>query len=471
MEVDGVAGIFCPELFPRPLTSGWPGFGHPDAAPLPAASCPGSLAFSPASCSARSAAVERALVTEVAQTIARRTVEAVSRDSYARLIAYLCGRTRDVAAAEDALSEALAAALESWARDGVPDSPERWLLTVARRRLIDAVRRDRRRSDNAATVELIYGELSTTDDARAIPDERLQLLFVCAHPAIDRDVHTPLMLQTVLGLEAAEIARAFLVSPAAMAQRLVRAKLKIRDAGIAFELPEPRELPERLEAVLDAIYAAYGSGWEDATGADPRARGLADEAIWLARVLDARLPGEPEVQGLLALMLYCEARRRARRAEDGSFVPLSQQDPREWNARMIDEAEQKLAAAASRPTAGRYRLEAAIQSVHAERARSGRTDWAAIAWFYEKLVDVAPTIGARVGHAVAVAELRGANAGLALLDAIDRRTTAGYQPWWAVRAHLLKESGYMEEAAQAWDRAIALTSDDSVRRFLTQKRR
>jgi predicted RNA polymerase sigma factor len=405
------------------------------------------------------------------QAVARRTVETVSRDSYGRLLAYLGARTRDVAAAEDALSEALAAALESWGRDGVPDSPESWLLTVARRRLIDAARKDRRRSDNAATVELLHEELAEAGTAGSIPDERLALLFVCAHPAIDRDVHTPLMLQAVLGLEAAEIARAFLVSPSAMAQRLVRAKAKIRDSGIAFEVPEARDLPERLDAVLEAIYAAYGSGWEDATGADSRARGFAEEAIWLARVLDARLPGEPEVKGLLALMLYCEARRRARRSDGGSFVPLSEQDPREWNAAMLAEAEQKLAEAAPAGSAGRFQLEAAIQSVHADRARSGRTDWTAIAWFYERLAGVAPTIGVLVGRAAAVAEARGAAEGLHLLDRIERRLVETYQPWWAVRAHLLQQSGRAAAADEAWQRAIDLTSDEAVRRFLTRKRR
>jgi RNA polymerase sigma-70 factor, ECF subfamily len=405
-------------------------------------------------------------------TAARLTVEAVSRDSYGRLMAYLCSRTRDVAAAEDALGEAMAAALEAWGHDGVPASPESWLLTVARRRLIDNVRRERRRNDNAATatIELLH-ELDHDDDGPpAIPDERLKLLFVCAHPAIDRDVHTPLMLQAVLGLDAAEIARAFLVSPSAMAQRLVRAKAKIRDAGIAFEVPGLDELPERLEAVLEAIYAAYGSGWEDATGADPRARGLADEAIWLARVLDARLPGQPEVLGLLALMLYCEARRRACRGTDGSFVPLSEQDPREWNAPMIEEAERRLAEAASSGRSGRFQLEAAIQSVHIERARSGRTDWTAIAWFYDRLAEVAPTLGVLVGRAAAVAEAEDAAAGLALLNAIESPLADAYQPWWAVRAYLLGKSGYPEEARAAYDRAIQLSDDDAVRRFLAQRR-
>ncbi len=401
---------------------------------------------------------------------ARRTIESVARASYGRLVAFLSARTRDVAAAEDAFGEALVAALTAWPRDGIPDSPEAWLLTAARRRLVDRARHDRVRAESVPTLELIAGASGEVVAAGPIPDECLQLLFVCAHPAIDPDVHTPLMLQAILGLDAAAIARAFLVSPAAMAQRLVRAKAKIRDAGIAFELPEARELPERLEAVLNAIYAAYASGWEDAAGTDPRARSLAEEAIWLARVLKERLPEEPEVRGLLALMLHCEARRPARRGADGRFVPLSEQEPRLWIASMIEGAEGELAAATAKARLGRFQIEAAIQSVHAERARSGRTDWSAIAWFYERLVELAPTVGARVGRAAAVAEVQGAAAGLALLDEIEDRSIGGYQPYWAVRGHLLQTLGRSREAAEAFDRAIGLAEDDAVRRFLVERR-
>lgn len=400
----------------------------------------------------------------------RRTIEAVARESYGRLVAYLSARTRDVAAAEDALGDALIAALTSWPRDGVPNAPEAWLLTAARHRLTDRARHERVRAESAATLALLAERSPGPGGVSSIPDGRLELLFVCAHPAIDRDVHTALMLQSVLGLDAAEIARAFLVSPAAMAQRLVRAKAKIRDAGVPFEIPEPSELPARLDAVLDAVYAAYGSGWEDAAGTDPRSRGLADEAIWLARVLRARLPDEPEVRGLLALMLHCEARRGARRDEGGRFVPLSEQDTRLWIAPMIEEAERELEAAARSGRPGRFQLEAAIQSVHAERRRTGRTDWDAIALFYARLVDIAPTLGARVGRAAAVAEARGAAAGLALLEEVERVSGASYQPYWAVRAHLLRTAGRAEDAREAFDRAIGLAEDEAVRRFLLERR-
>jgi predicted RNA polymerase sigma factor len=399
-----------------------------------------------------------------------RTIEAVARASYGRLVAYLSARTRDVASAEDALGEALLAALTTWPRDGLPQKPEAWLLATARHRLIDRVRHERVRTASAFTLQLIAAKADEAISSDAFPDERLKLLFVCAHPAIDPGVHTPLMLQTVLGLDAAHIARAFLVSPATMGQRLVRAKAKIRDARIAFEVPEDRQLPQRLDAVLEAIYAAYGSGWEDAAGADPRGRGLADEAIWLARVLVQRLPTEPEARGLLALMLHCEARRQARRTPDGRYVPLSEQDTQRWSIPMIDEAERELAAAAKQDRPGRFQLEAAIQSVHAERAHSGRTDWRAIALFYERLVQLAPTLGARIGRAAAVAEVNSPAAGLVLLDEIEGEAVTIYQPYWAVRAHLLQWLGRKREAINAFDRAIGLAEDDAVRRFLLARR-
>jgi len=401
---------------------------------------------------------------------ARRAVELVARESYGRLVALLAARTRDVAAAEDALADALLAALTTWSRKGVPESPQAWLLTAARNRIMDHARHLQVQAQSAHTLELIAGELDESVDLDGLPDERLKLLFVCAHPAIDPDMHTPLMLQAVLGLDAAEIGRAFLVSPRTMGQRLVRAKTKIRRAGIAFEVPEAKQLPQRLEAVLNAIYAAYGSSWEVAVGADPHARGLAEEAIWLARVLREQISDDPEVRGLLALMLHCEARRPARRSADGRFIPLSEQDPRAWIAPLIEEAEQELATAARRSRLGRFQLEASIQSVHAERAHTGRTDWGAIALFYDRLVQLSPALGASVARAAANAEVNGPDAGLALLDGIEPTAVLSYQPYWAVRAHLLQQVHRARAAAEAFDRAIGLTEDDAVRRFLLERR-
>jgi RNA polymerase sigma-70 factor (ECF subfamily) len=395
---------------------------------------------------------------------AHRAIEAVARSSYGRLVAFLSSQTGDVAGAEDALSDALLAALSTWPREGVPAKPEAWLLTAARNRLVDQARHARvqeeHRAEHAGALGLLGTEAGEAP-ADEFPDRRLELLFVCAHPAIDAAVHTPLMLQTVLGLDAARIAQAFLLSPAAMGQRLVRAKTKIREAGIPFEVPEEKELPHRLEAVLEAIYAAYGLGWDEAAGADPAGRELADEALWLARVLRQRMPDEPEARGLLALLLFCDARRPARRAADGRYIPLSEQDPERWFWPAIREAESELGAAAKLGRIGRFQLEAAIQSVHIERSATGRTDWDAIALLYEHLVRLAPTLGARIGQAAAVAEAQGPAAGLALLAGIERTAVAAYQPYWAVNAHLL-QCLERPEASEAFARALELTADAAI---------
>jgi predicted RNA polymerase sigma factor len=399
-----------------------------------------------------------------------RTIERVARESYGRLVAYLSSHTRDVASAEDALGNALVAALTTWPQDGVPQNPEAWLLTSARHSFIDLVRHQRVAEASEPTLQLLREESKEAILSAEFPDERLKLLFVCAHPAIDPAMHTPLMLQTVLGLDAARIAHAFLISPTTMGQRLVRAKTKIRDGGIQFEVPQERELPPRLDAVLEAIYAAFGIGWDDMAGADQRGRDLAEEAIWLARVLLQLMPREAEVRGLLALMLHCEARRAARRGPDGRYVPLSEQDSRQWSQPLIVEAERNLAEASIRGRTGRFQLEAAIQSVHAERARSGRTEWTAIMLFYEQLVRISPTFGTRTGYAAAVGQANGPDAGLAVLDGIDPDAVSAYQPYWAVRAHLLQRLGKTSEALDAFDRAIGLAEDPAVRQFLLERR-
>ncbi len=401
------------------------------------------------------------------QESTHRTVERVARESYGRLVAYLSSQTRDVASAEDALSDALVAALKTWPRDGVPQNPEGWLLTSARHSFIDLVRHQRVAEASESTLLLLREE---PREGTLFQDERLKLLFVCAHPAIDPAMHTPLMLQTVLGLDAARIAHAFLVSPTTMGQRLVRAKTKIRDGGIQFEVPEERELPQRLDAVLEAIYAAFGIGWDDMAGVDQRGRDLAEESIWLARVLLQLMPTEAEVRGLLALMLHCEARRPARRGPDGRYIPLTEQDSQQWSLPLIEEAERHLAEASSRGRTGRFQLEAAIQSVHAERARSGRTEWDAIRLFYKQLIRISPTLGTRTGYAAAVAEAKGPEAGLAVLDGIDLDAVSTYQPYWAVRAHVLQRLGKTSEAGDAFDRAIGLAEDQAVRQFLLQSR-
>lgn len=416
-------------------------------------------------------ASERDGVNEEAR--ARTAVNAVVRRSYARLLAYLAADLRDVAAAEDALSEAFAAALTDWPEHGCPDKPEAWLLTVARRKGIDSVRR--RRAGEAVAAQLQdAAQLDTacvdSDDEEAIPDRRLALLFACTHPAIDVSIRAPLMLQAVLGLDAKAIASAFLVSPEAMCKRLGRAKQKIRQAGIPFAIP-PRELwRERLEGVLDAIYATYARGWSDPDDADLLGRDLVDEAIFLARLLTELLPQEPETLGVLAGMLFAEARRRARRNAEGEYVPLGEQDPRLWHAGMIDEAESLLRRAGALGRIGRYQLEAALQSAHIERRCSGRTDWAPEVQLYDALFALTASPVVALNRALAVAEWQGAEAAIAVVQALSEdKRLADYQPYWATRAALFARVGDVREAEHAYDMAIGLARDPAVRRFLQRR--
>jgi RNA polymerase sigma-70 factor (ECF subfamily) len=420
---------------------------------------------------------------------ARDAAENVARRSYGKLVAYLSARSRDVTAAEDALSEAFAAALADWPANGIPQNPEAWLLTVARRKAIDAARRRQSGEENAAQVRLMAEELEAAIPSD-IPDQRLALMFACAHPAIDAGIRAPLILQTILGFDAATIASAFLVAPATMGQRLARAKNKIREAGIPFRVPERAELAGRLDAVLAAIYAAFAEGWSDPAGTEARRRNLAEEGIWLGRLVVSLMPDEPEALGLLALMLFAEARRGARRNAAGDYVPLAEQDTAAWDAALIDEAEAALRRAsgiafsgevgsgspkenASSPNRiiGRYQLEAAVQSAHVVRRLAGTADWAAIEKLYDALFALTGSPVVAINRAAAVAETRGAAAGLAQLDALaDDARLADYQPYWAARATLLTRMGDATAAASAYERAIGLESDPAVRRFLQARR-
>ena len=398
--------------------------------------------------------------------------EKVARNSYGKLVAFLAARTRDVTAAEDALADAFAAALTDWTANGIPRNPEAWLIAVARRKAIDAGRRKRSRESSIPELQMISEELAEAAHAdMPIPDDRLSLMFACAHPAIDPGIRAPLILHTVLGFDAATIASAFLVSPATMSQRLVRAKNKIRQAGIPFRVPERADLGERLGAVLDSIYAAFTEGWCDPGGADVRRRNLAEEAIWLGRMVAALMPGEPEALGLLALMLYAEARRGARRNDRGEYVPLEDQDVLLWDNAMIDEAETLLLRASGKGDTGRYQLEAAVQSAHVVRRRSGRSDWSAIERIYDVLAALTGSPVVAINRAIAIAEARGAHEGLAALDELagDQRL-AEYQPYFAARAGLLAKAGQIDRADQAYEQAIGLESDPAVRGFLQQRR-
>lgn len=406
--------------------------------------------------------------------LAYSTAEAVARRSYGKLVAFLAARTRDVAAAEDALSEAFASALATWPENGCPANPEAWLLTAARRKLIDGFRTQH--ADPVATEELDRMIAATTSD-NIFPDERLAMMFACAHPAIDAAVRAPLILQVVLGLDAKAIASAFLASPAAMSKRLVRAKIKIREAGIPFRLPERSELPSRLDTVLDAIYAAYSEGWTDPAATNASLRELAEEGLFLARLVVELMPDEPEALGLLALLLHTEARRHARRAKtpesDGVFVfvPLKEQEPALWDADLIEEAEGMLHRAAALGSPGRFQLQAALQSAHVYRIRTGRNNWADVVALYDMLLAVTGSPVVALNRAVAVAELEGPAAGLCPLNNDPQLavTLAEYQPYWAARADLLARTGASSEASAAYSVAIGLERDPAVRRFLEHR--
>jgi RNA polymerase sigma-70 factor (ECF subfamily) len=408
-------------------------------------------------------------MTREGDDIARAAAEAVARRSYGKLVAFLAARSGDVASAEDALSDAFAAALRDWPARGVPANPEAWLMVVARRRTIDAARGKRRFGDADDHLRLIADELASIGDG-GIPDERLRLMFACAHPALDAGIRAPLILQTILGFDAATIASAFLIAPAAMGQRLVRAKTKIRQAGIPFRIPGPDELRERLDAVLEAIYAIFAEGWADPAAGEARRRNLAEEGIWLGRLVASLLPGEPEALGLVALMLHAEARRGARRDARGDYVPLAEQDPALWNAALIDEAEALLRRASRMGAIGRYQLEAALQSAHVVGRRAGLTDWPAIERIYDALLALTGSPVVAINRAVAIAENRGPEAGLAALDAVaEDARLLDYQPYWAARAALMARTGDTARATAAYQSAIGLEADPAVRRFLQRQ--
>ncbi len=397
----------------------------------------------------------------------RRAAENAARTSYGRLLAYLARQWRDVAAAEDALAEAFARALDIWPRQGVPANPDAWLMVAARNQLRDGARA--RKTRDQTTSSLLVLAPTETEDMPIIADKRLELMFVCGHPAIDAAARTPLMLQTVLGLSAERIASSFLVSPDTMGRRLSRAKARIRDTGIAFEVPEESELSERMGDVLEAIYAAYGQGW-DSTGSDDQTRkGLTEEAIWLARVLLELRPQDAEALGLLALMLFCESRSAARRVA-GRYVPLAEQDTALWSLPMVREAEDRLRTAGGLRQPGRFQLEAAIQAVLVQSRLTGAYLRLPAWTLHGLLAQKAPTIGNLVGLAAATAEVHGPEAGLHELAQLPEAMTADYQPFWALKAQLLQQLGTDRQAiATAFSRAIGLTEDEAVRAYLIGK--
>lgn len=399
---------------------------------------------------------------------ARATAERVARVSYGRLVALLAAPTGDLALAEDSLASAFEQALTTWPQRGVPTNPEGWLLTVARNRQRDAWKSAAHRTSTpleAATDQGRDAVAALDVDPDAIGDDRLALLFVCAHPAIEESVRTPLMLQVVLGFDAARIATAFAVPATTTSQRLVRAKKRIKDTRIRFAVPDRHAMPERLPPVLEAVYACYALTW---SASEPTGKDLAGEAQYLAVTLAALLEDEPEAWSLAALITLALARAPAR---GEAFVPLEDQDPAGWDAALIDEGESYLRRATGTGAPGRFQLEAAIQAVHGDRRRTGRTDWAALRDLYTALVTLAPSLGAHVARAAVVGRVDGPDAGLAALAAIatDEREAAAlerFQPFHATRAELLAQAGRRREAAAVFDVAASLTDDPRAATYL-----
>ncbi|WP_421860991.1 RNA polymerase sigma factor [Oceanicaulis sp.] len=398
----------------------------------------------------------------------RATAEDVARHSYGRLVASLARRWGDLTSAEDALADAFERALKAWPQSGLPDQPEAWLLKTAHRRLIDETRQSGVRARAEPDIERLLEDLSRTADHNALPDDRLGLMLACAHPDLDPALHTPLMLQAVLGLDAARIGAAFLVSPAAMGQRLSRGKARLRERGARFEKPGTDQLSTRITPLLNAIYAAYGTGWDEIGASESRVRGLAEEALYLSGVLTELAPDIAEVWGLYALIRHCEARTPARRNRAGGFVPLSDQDPALWCEESIHSAEAALHRALKLAAPGRYALEASIQSVHAERRVTGATNWLAAAALYDGLIRQTPGLGALTARACAYGEAFGAEHALSLLGEISDQAT-DYQPFWAAQGHWLAQARRGQDAREAYERAMALSTDPAVRTYLSER--
>jgi predicted RNA polymerase sigma factor len=397
----------------------------------------------------------------------RGELEKTVRTSYGKILAILSSRYRDIAACEDALGDALRKALQSWPSQGIPANPEGWLVAVARNQLIDEGRRHARLLQILASPEL------TNPDPQALgrdyPDERIKLLFVCTHPTIDEAIRTPLMLQTVFGMDTAEVASAFLLSKDSMAKRLSRAKAKIRDFKISFEVPDPKEAAERIDSICECIFAAYGKGWD--LYEKDQVSDFDEEAIYLARLLTRMLASEAECWGLLAVLLSCEARKSARMRANGVFVPLDQQSPQLWDQDKLIESEESLRRAFSLGKIGRFQLEAAIQSAHNARVARKINNWPDIVGLYDGLLHYAPTVGAALGRCAALAELYGASYGWQQLKAQFTEEMKTYLPYWALRAHLLSRLEKWESSLEAYTLAIGLCENYSMRRYLDQQKR
>lgn len=394
------------------------------------------------------------------------TVAGVFRTEYGRAVATLVRLLGDITLAEEAVQEAFVQALERWPKDGAPPNPGGWIVTTARRRAIDRFRRESTRADRHRQAALLYTP-GDPQEVGVVRDDQLRLVFTCCHPSLSTEAQVALTLRLLGGLETAQIARSFLVPEPTMAQRLVRAKKKIRDAGIPYRVPTEAELPARLKPVLAVIYLIYTAGHSASNGEKLVLAELCVEAVRLARVLADLMPDEPEVLGLLALLVLLESRRPARTGPAGELVPLHEQDRSRWDAALIAEGQARVRALLRRGAPGPYQVQAAISAVHADAATAGATDWAQVLDLYDLLHVLLPTVVVALNRAVALAEVAGPEAGLSAVEALPLET---YQPFHVVRADLLTRLGRGVEAIEAYDRALALTGNAVERAYLRRRR-